>query len=130
MADQAIVPMAVTPNLGSDALAAVGTGYAQLTSSNDGLITPVSDKMLVEILDDGSQATVTILAGWGAPLAAQGTLSQVFGASERRAFYLESARFKAMGAFTASTGAAKSGETGKIRITTTQNVKVWAYALP
>jgi hypothetical protein len=130
MADQAIVPMSLAPNTVSDALAAVATGYAQLTSSNDGLITPVSDKMVVEILDDGSQGTVTILAGWGAPLAPQGTLTQIFGASERRAVVLESARFKAQGDFTASTGAAKSGETGKIRIHTTQNVKVWAYALP
>jgi acid phosphatase family membrane protein YuiD len=121
MADQALVPVALVPNVASAAVAALATGVAALTTGNDGLITPTSDKMVIVLFDaDGGGSTVLIKAGTDAPLSSQGDISVVLAGGQTKAIYVESARVKAQ----------SGSDKGKIRIDCAANVTAWAYALP
>lgn len=121
MADQALTPVALTVNTASAAIAAGATGKIDMTSSNDGVITPTSDKMVIVLYDaGGAGGTVLIKAGTNAPLASQGDITVTLGASETKAVYVESARCKYQ------SGAYKN----TIRMDASVNVTGWAYALP
>jgi hypothetical protein len=116
MADQALTPTALLPNVGSAAITATA-----LTAANEGVITPTSDKMVIILYDaDGGGSTVVIDAGTDAPLEGQGAISVVLGAGETKAIYVESARVKAQ----------SGDDKGKIRVDAAANVSMWAYALP
>lgn len=116
MADQTLTPTALVPNVGSAAIT-----LKNLTAANDGLITPISDKMVITLFDaDGGGSTVTIKAGPDAPLYGQGDIEVVLGAGETKYIYVESARVKHQ----------SGSDKDKIRIDCAANVTMSVGALP
>ncbi|MCE5322137.1 hypothetical protein LLG46_02350 [bacterium] len=117
MADQAISPVELGINTASDAVTAT-----LLAAANDGVITPVSDKMIIELTDTSEAgATVLIKAGGDdSPLGGQGDITVTLGASETKAIYVESARVKAL----------SGTDKGKIRLDASAAVSAKVFQLP
>lgn len=116
MADQAITPTALTPDTVSAAIAPTA-----LTAANDGVITPVTDNMVIVLTDTGAAGgTVLVKAGASALASGQGDITVTLGANETKIVTVSSARVKAM----------SGGDIGKIRLDATANTNASAYTLP
>jgi hypothetical protein len=138
MADQVLTPVVLVPNTISASVATADpgvTGRVAATSSNDVTIDATSDKMVITFLDTGGGGEINILAGYGSPLAPQGELAFTAGSGLTYAIYVESGRFKSLGAYYLSHASpnvvtSSASERGKIRIQVAANTTVAAYALP
>lgn len=118
MADQAVTPITLTPNV---ATAAVGGLDADLTAANDGVVTVDKGSLLIYLFDaGGAGGTVLIKAGDDAIKESQGDITVTLGASEAKLIRVETARVKAL----------SGTDKGKIRIDASANTTCWAVEVP
>ena len=116
MADQTIPVV----DLRTRDVASAAITVATVTSSNEGILTPVSDEMALVLLDPGGGCVVTIEHGDG-PLGVLGDLEVTLTAGQLKAVQLQTARFKVLDT--------TSGDVGLIRMTVDNDVSVYALRL-
>jgi hypothetical protein len=127
MADQALTPTVLAADTVSAAIASTS-----LTSSNDGVITPKTDRTVLIFTDATGGGTVTIKAvtaaqqasypGAGGTLMSQGDITITLGSTEVKAIVIQSARVKALKTTDTTTR-------GTIRVSVTANTGLRAFCL-